>query len=324
MLKKTLLTAAAATVALGLAAGSANAAFPEKDITLIVPWGAGGGTDTFSRILVKNAKQHLGVNINVVNKTGAMGATGMGEISQARPDGYTIGTITFQLSAFRNQGLAPLSYRDYSLIGLINQSAGAISVRTDSQFKDLKSMMDYAKANPGVLTAGHSGAGGGWHLALASAALKAGVKLNYVPFDGAAPTRTALLGGHIAIATSGIDEMLEFYKDKKVRILAINALERHALFPDVPTVAEAGYPIEQPIMDWRGLAAPKGVPADRMKVLVDGLKKCFDDPEFQKAAREKGFLLTWKGPKDFEKFLDGMEKTLAEALKAVDLYNPVK
>lgn len=324
MLKKTLLTTAAAVVALGLTAGGALAGFPEKDITLIVPWSPGGGTDTFSRILVKNAKKHFGVNVNVQNKTGAMGANGMGAVAQARPDGYTVGTITFQLSAYRNQGLAPLSYRDYELIGLINQSAGAISVRTDSQFKDLKSLVDYAKANPGVLTAGHSGAGSSWHLALASAAIAADAKFNFVPFDGAAPTRTALLGGHIAIATSGIDEMLEFYKDNKVRILAINALEQHTMFPDVPTIGDAGYPIEQPIMDWRGLAAPKGVPADRMKVLVDGFKKCFEDPEFQKAAKAKGFLLTWKGPDDFKVFLSGMEDTLAGALKATGLYNPIK
>ena len=324
MFKKSTLLGAVAAFALGLAASGASAGFPEKDITLIVPWGAGGGTDTFSRILVKNAKKHLGVNVKVVNKTGAMGANGMGAVASARPDGYTIGTITFQLSAYRNQGLAPLSYRDYSLIGLINQSAGAISVRSDSEFKDLKSVMAYAKKNPGVLTAGHSGAGGGWHLALASAALAADVKFNYVPFDGAAPTRVALLGGHIALATSGIDEMMEFYKDKKVRVLAINALERHSMFGDVPTVGEAGYPIKQPIMDWRGLAAPKGVPADRMAVLVAGLKKCFDDPEFQKAATEKGFLLTWKGPADFKTFLSGMEDTLAGALDSVGLLNPIK
>jgi tripartite-type tricarboxylate transporter receptor subunit TctC len=321
--KKTLLAAAAIAVVLGLTVGSGQA-FPGKDITLVVPWGAGGGTDVFARILVKNAKKHLGVNVNVVNRTGGMGAIGMASVATARPDGYTVGMVTFQLSAYRNQGLDKLSYRDFGLIGLVNQSAGAISVRTDSQFKNFTELVEYAKANPNVLTAGHSGAGGGWHLSLASAALAADAKFNYVPFDGAAPTRTALLGGHIAIATSGIDEMLEFYKDKRVRILAVNDLQRHPMFPDVPTLAEAGYAIEQPVLDWRGLAAPKGTPADRMKVLIEGFKKCFDDPEFQAAAKEKGFILTWKGPEDFEKFLIGMEKTLEGALKATGLYNPVK
>ncbi len=324
MFKKALLTTAAAVIALGISASGAMAAFPEKDITLIVPWSPGGGTDTFSRILVKNAKKYMGVNINVKNKPGGMGSIGMGSVAKARPDGYTIGTITFNLSGYKNQGLAPLSYRDFELISLINRSAGSVSVNVDSPFKTLKDVIDYAKKNPGVVTAGHSGAGGGWHLGLASLGVNAGAKFNFVPFDGSAPTRVALLGGHVAIATTGIDEMIEFYKDKRVRILAINNLERHDLFPDVPTVAEAGYPIKQPIMDWRGLGAPKGVPADRMKILVDGLRKCFNDPEFQKAAIAKGFLLTWKEPAEFKTFLAGMEDTLGEALKAVGLYKPVQ
>ena len=324
MFKKALLTTAAAVMAFGISASGAMAGFPEKDITMIVPWSPGGGTDTFSRILVKNAKKYLGVNINVKNKTGAMGAAGMGAVARARPDGYTVGTITFHLSVYRNQGLAPLSYRDFDVIGLINRSAGSISVRADSEFKTLKDLIAYAKKNPGIVTAGHSGAGGSWHLALASLGVAADAKFNFVPFDGAAPTRVALLGGHVAVATTGIDEMMEFYKDKRVRILTIANKERHDKFPDVPTLAEAGFPIKQPIMDWRGLGAPKGVPADRMKILVDGFRKMFNDPEFQKAAIEKGFLLTWKEPGEFQPFLAGMEETLAGALKVVGLYSPLK
>ena len=324
MLRKILLTTATVAMAMGLTISASQAGFPEKDITLIVPWSPGGGTDTFSRILVKNAKKYFGVNVNVQNKTGGMGTIGMGAVVKARPDGYTVGTITFNLSGYKNQGLAPLSYRNFELIGLINRSAGSISVNANSQFKTLDDLIKYAKANPGIVTAGHSGAGGAWHLGLASLGVNAEAKFNFVPFDGAAPTRVALLGGHVAVATTGIDEMIEFYKDKQVRILAINNLERHDLFPDVPTVAEAGYPIKQPIMDWRGLGAPKGVPADRMKVLVDGFRKCFNDPEFQKAAIAKGFLLTWKEPGDFKTFLAGMEDTLGEALKAVGLYKPVQ
>lgn len=320
-----MLVALIAALAIVLAAGSVPAAsFPQKDITLICPWSAGGGTDTISRALVKNAKKYFGVNVNVVNKTGGMGAVGMGAAANARPDGYTVGMITFQLSTYQSMGLAKLSYRDYNLIQLVNQSPAAISVAADSKWKNLKQLMDYAKQNPGIVTVGHSGAGGGWHLAIASIAVKNDIKFNYVPFDGAAPTRTALIGGHIDCATSGIDEMLQLYQAGKVRILAVNNTKRHALFPDVPTMKEAGFPNPNPILDWRGLAAPKGVPADRMQVLVKGFKGCFDDPEFRALADKLGLPLVYEDPKGFEKFLKEMEETLVPALKSVDLYKPMK
>lgn len=301
----------------------AAAKFPAKDITLICPWSAGGGTDTISRALVKNAKKYFGVNVNVVNKTGGMGAVGMGAVSTARPDGYTVGMITFQLSTFQSMGLAKLSYRDFNLIQLVNQSPAAISVAADSKWNDLKQVMDYAKQNPGIVTVGHSGAGGGWHLAIASIATINDIKFNYVPFDGAAPTRTALIGGHIDCATTGIDEVLQLYKAGQVRILAVNNLTRHALFPDVPTIAEAGFPNPNPILDWRGLAAPKGVSAEQMQILVDGFKQCFNDPEFVQLADQLGLPLTYADPQGFEKFLQGMEETLVPALKSVGLYKPM-
>jgi tripartite-type tricarboxylate transporter receptor subunit TctC len=308
-----------------LAVGNVMAAdkFPAKDITLVCPWSAGGGTDTISRALVKNAKKYFGVNVNVVNKTGGMGAIGMGAASTARPDGYTVGMITFQLSTYQSMGLAKLSYRDYNLIQLLNQSPAAISVAADSKWKTLKQLMDYAKANPGIVTVGHSGAGGAWHLAIASIAVKNDIKFNYVPFDGAAPTRTALIGQHIDCATTGIDEMLQMYQAGKVRILAVNNTTRHALFPDVPTMTEAGFPNPSPILDWRGLAAPKGVSPDNMKILVKGFKQCFDDPEFKALANKLGLPLVYEDPQGFQKFLQGMEETLVPALKSVNLYKPM-
>ena len=102
-------------------------------------------------------------------------------------------------------------------------------------------------------------------------------------------------------------------------ILAVNNLKRHALFPEIPTIAEAGFPNPNPILDWRALAAPKGVPEDQMKILVEGFKKCFDDPEFRKLADELGLPLVYRDPKGLEEFLAGMEKTLEPALESVGL-----
>ncbi len=314
----------AVSVLIGVMMQSAIAAdFPAKDITLICPWAAGGGTDTLSRALVKNAKQYLGVNVNVVNKTGGMGAVGMGDVANAKPDGYTVCMLTTQLSTYRLMGLADLSYRNFDLLMLLNRSVGVIAVKADAQWKTMKELMDYAKANPGKLTVGHTGAGGAWHLAMASLATANNVEFTYVPFDGAAPSRTALLGGHVDVVPAGVDELLQLYQSGQIRVLAIAADERHPAMPDVPTYAEAGFPSD-PISDWRGLGAPKGLPPEVRETLEKGFKQCFDDPDFKKLAEELAIPLVYKGGNDFTEFLAGMEKILEPALESVGLLKPLK
>ncbi len=298
--------------------------FPAKDITLIVPWAAGGGTDTIARTLVKNAKKYFGVNVNVVNKTGGLGAVGMGAVAAAAPDGYTVGVITFHLSNYRMMGLADLSYRDFSLIQLINREGACASVAYNSKFQTLKDLIDFAKKNPGVVTAGHAGAGSVQHLSLASLGLRENIKFVHVPFDGSAPARTAVVGGHVTVAVTTISEVLQLYRAKQVKVLYLDDEKRHWLFPDVPTIAEAGYPNPNIIYDWRGLGAPKAVPADRMKVLIAGFKKCFDDPEFQKMAYDLGLATVYLDSKAFEKFLANAEEIHRPALKAVGLLKETK
>jgi len=298
---------------------SAPAAFPERDITLVISWAAGGGTDTLARTLVKNGKKYFGVNINVVNRVGGTGVVGVNSVATSKPDGYTVGLVTFHLSAYRLMGLSELSYRDFDLIALLNQSQAGLSVKADSQFKTLKDLVEYAKANPGVVTLGHPGPGQAFHLAAASLSQKCNVKFTYVPFDGSAPTRTALVGGHISVAATGMDEVLQFYKTKQLRILAANSPTRHPAFPDVPTMAEAGYPIENPIFDWRGLVVAKGTPPEILKVLRDGFRKAAEDPEYIKLMDDLALPRTYMEHDKFEEFLAGMEKSLDPVLDAVGL-----
>ena len=299
--------------------GTVEAAFPERDITLVVPWAAGGGTDTLARTLVKNGKKYFGVNINVVNRVGGTGVVGMDSVVKARADGYTVGVITFNLSTYRLLAQSDLSYRDFDLIALLNRSQAGLSVKADSQFKTLKDLVEYAKANPGVVTVGHSGPAGAWHLAAAAIAHNHGLKFTFVPFDGAAPTRTALVGGHISVCASGMDEVLQFYQTKQVRILAANSPTRHPAFPDVPTMAEAGFPIENPIFDWRGLGAPKGTPPDVLKVLREGFKNATEDPDYIALMDKLALPRTYLDYDKFEEFLIGMEKSLEPTLEQIGL-----
>jgi tripartite-type tricarboxylate transporter receptor subunit TctC len=309
----------ALALALVLSGNTTAAGFPERDITLVVPWAAGGGTDTLARTLVKNGKKYFGVNINVVNRVGGTGVVGMDSVAKAKPDGYTVGVITFNLSTYRLLGQSDLSYRDFSLIALLNRSIAGLSVKADSQFKTLKDLVEYAKANPGVVTVGHSGPAGAWHLAAVGIAHNHGVKFTFVPFDGAAPTRTALVGGHITVCSSGMDEVLQFYQTKQVRILAANSPTRHPAFPDVPTVAEAGYPVENMIFDWRGLGAPKGIPPEVLKVLRDGFKKAAEDPDYIALMDKLALPRTYLDHEKCEQFLAGMEKSLESTLGLVGL-----
>ncbi len=306
-------------LALVLPSPAPAANFPDRDITLVVPWAAGGGTDTLARTLAKNAKKYFGVNINVVNKVGGTGAVGMNSVATGRADGYTVGVITFNLSTYRMIGLAELSYKDFDLIALLNRSPAGFSVKTDSQYKTLKDLVEYIKANPGVVTVGHSGPGQPWHLSAALLAANYNLKLRFVPFDGAAPTRVALVGGHITMASSGMDEMLQFYKTKQVRMLAAITPTRNPFFPDVPTVGEAGYPIENPIFDWRGLAAAKGTPPEILSVLRDGFRKAVEDPEYIKLMDELTLPRTYMAHDQFEQFLAGLDKSLGPVLDSVGL-----
>ncbi len=307
------------SLALAVPSMAPAAGFPERDITMVVPWAAGGGTDTLARTLTKNGKKYFGVNVNVVNKVGGTGAVGMNSVAIGKPDGYTVAMITFNLSTYRMIGLADLGYKDFDLIALLNRSPAGFSVKTDSQFKTLKDLVDYAKANPGVVTVGISGPGQPWHLSAAQLAATDNLKFTFVPFDGAAPTRTALVGGHITMASTGMDEMLQFYKTKQTRFLAAISPTRNPFFPDVPTVAEAGYPIENPVFDWRGLAVAKGTPPEILKVLRDGFRKAAEDPEYVKLMDELTLPRTYMEYDKFGEFLGGMETSMKPVLDSVGL-----
>lgn len=299
------------------------AGYPERDITLIVPWAAGGGTDALGRTLAKNAKQYIGVNVTVVNRPGGTGVAGMQAAATAKPDGYTIGLVTFHLSSYRLTGLSPLSYRDFEPIMLLNRSPTGFLVKADSAYKSMKELVDYAKANPGVVTVATSGAGAVPHLSAALLAKQLGIKLTFVPFDGGAPARTAVLGGHVTMLAVNSEEALQFYKSKQLRFLALNTDERHPSFPDVPTIAEAGFPLSVLLLDWRGLAAPKGTPKEILDVLTAGFRKMAEDPDYKRLMDEMALPRANAEREKYGQFLDGIEKALEPALAEVGLLKKI-
>lgn len=316
-MKRRILLISSFALAGSLAAWPALAAFPERPVTVICPWSAGGGTDTLLRALSKEAEKHLGQTINVVNQTGGGGAIGHNAIRAARPDGYTVGMITFELNSLPPQGLVPFTWKDFDPLMRINSDPAALSVRADAPYSTVRGFMDYAKAHPGEVTIGNSGPGSVWHIAAGLASDKTGVKVKHVPFDGAQPAVTALVGGHIKAVAVSVAEVRGQVQANNLKILGVMSSERDKLFPDVPTFKEQGVDVQ--FYTWRGLGLPKGVPAEAKAKIADAYKKAFDSKEFKEFAAKASLNLSFQDSVEFTKFLQQNYSDVEAVMKNLGL-----
>jgi tripartite-type tricarboxylate transporter receptor subunit TctC len=291
--------------------------FPRKPITLICPWTAGGGTDTLLRALAKEAEKPLGVTLTVSNQTGGGGGIGHAAIMNAAPDGYTVGMITFELNSLPPQGLIPFSYRDFDPLMRINADPPALTVKKDSPFNSVKDFIAHAKANPDTIAIGNSGPGSVWHIAAGLMAQKTGVKVKYVPFDGAAPAVTALVGGHIQAVSVSVAEVRAQVDAGNLKILGVMDTKRDPLYPNVPTFKEQG--IDVTFYTWRGLALPKKVDPAVKAILSDAFKKAFEAGDFQAFAKKMGLNLAYQNDKDYAQFLETNAKDVEAVMKTLGL-----
>lgn len=291
--------------------------FPTKGITAICPWSAGGGTDSVLRGLSKATEEFLGQTITVNNVTGGGGAVGHGAGLNAKPDGYTVTMITFELVSLPPQGLVPFTYNDYDLLMRINMDPAALTVKKDAPYDTVEEFIKYAQEHPGEVSIGNSGPGSVWHIAAGLLADKTGIDVKYVPYDGAAPAVTALVGGHIQAVSVSPAEVQGQVEAGDLKILAVMSDERVSSFPDVPTFKELGYDIT--FGTWRGLAVPKGTPDDVEKILADAFKQGYETEEFQSFAKKAGLGLAYANAEDFKKFLDQNSKDVEAVMKKLDL-----
>ena len=301
----------------GVFSASALAAYPDKPVTVICPWTAGGGTDVLLRALSKEAEKYLGQTINVVNQTGGAGAIGHNAIRAARPDGYTIGMITFELNSLPPQGLVPFTWKDFDPLMRINTDPAALTVRKDAPYNTVRGFVDYAKAHPDEITIGNSAPGSVWNIAAGLVAEKTGIKVKHVPFDGAQPAVTALVGGHIKAVAVSVAEVRGQVQAGNLKILGVMSSERDKIFPDVPTFKEQGVDVE--FYTWRGLALPKGVPANIKAKISDAYKKAFDSKEFQEFAAKASLNLAYLNAADFTKFLSQNYTDVDAVMKSLGL-----
>ena len=293
----------------GLNAPMAQAEYPDRPITMIVAYGAGGGTDIAARTLVPFIEKYLGGSIVVLNKPGAGGEIGFTELAKAKPDGYTIGFInTPNLIAIPIQRKARYTLDDFTPIAKIVDDPGAFSVPVASSLKSLKDLVAYAKANPGEVTYGTTGVGSDDHLAALTFSHMAEIKLRHVPFSGAAEVRAATLGGHIMMASMNISESIVDAQDGTLRILGQMSKTRWEGASDIPTFVEQGYSID--MGSQRGIAAPAGLNSVVLDKLREAIGKAVADPEFRKKAKNLNLPLAFLAGEEYSNALYDLKAEL--------------
>jgi tripartite-type tricarboxylate transporter receptor subunit TctC len=249
-------------------------AFPDRPITLLCPWSAGGGTDRVARQLGFVLEQELGVPVNVVNATGGGGVTGHTRGAVSRPDGYTLTIVTVELNMLHWRSLTNITYRDYEPVAMVNQDAAAIFVRSDSEWQTLADLAEAIRSNPGKLKASGTAFAGIWHVGLAGWLSRVDINPSdvvWIAMGGSAPSLQELMAGALDIVACSLPEGQILLNAGKLRCLGVMTDARLPSFPDVPTFRELG--VDWQISAYRGIMVPVGVPQDRLRILEAAVLK---------------------------------------------------
>lgn len=294
---------------IGMAPGAASAAYPEQPINMIVAYAPGGGTDIIARVMARYMERYLGHDAKIVvqNKPGAGGAIGFAALAGAPPDGYTIGFInTPGVLTVPIERKASFTWQSFDLLGNIVDDPGNFSVHADNPIKSLGELAAYAKANPGAVTYGTTGIGSDDHLASMLFEKAAGVKMNHIPFKGAAEVHQAVASRQIVIAAMNIGEALQYIKGgTPLRNLGQMSVTRTNLAPNLPTFKEQGYDIVMASL--RGMAAPKGLPPAIRDTLVKAIERTVNDPQFQAQAASYFAPIRYLPPAQYAAELQGAD-----------------
>ncbi len=291
--------------------------YPSKTVTLVCPWAPGGGTDRVSRFWADALQKEFGQPFVVVNKTGGSGAVGHSAGAYARPDGYTMTIITFELSTMHHMGICDLTYEDFAGVMQVNGDAAAILVQNDASWKTLPEFLDFAKQNPGKVKMSGTATGGAWDLARAGLQLAADVPVQsivWVPTDGAAPSLVQLLGGHIDAVCCSVPEAAAQIEAGQLRVLTVMDNQSPADFPGLPTTKEAE--IDWRAVGWRGLAVPKDTPAGIVARLEQACKKIADSDEYSQFMQKNGFAIVLRDKVEFRSFLAEQDEQWKQVITA--------
>lgn len=298
-----------------LAGTALSAVYPSQPITYLIAFSAGGESDITARMQQKYLEKELGVPVVMTYKVGGGGAVCWADLVRSKADGYIIGGVNEPHTILQPlQSNCGYETEQIQRVALFQYTPCALIVRKDSQFKTLQDLIDFAKKYPGMVTVGGSGSWASTHFTTMLLEKAAGIKLTYIPFAGSGDTKPAILGGHVSAIIAHPTTAVSIRND--IRILAVASDVRSAVFPDVPTFKELGFPsiIEG---SYRGVAVPPGTPKEVVDKLAAAFKKANEDPEFVKQMTELGFDLVWKGPAEYEKWIKERTTYYVELLKTL-------
>jgi tripartite-type tricarboxylate transporter receptor subunit TctC len=293
-----------AALALGLAVTGAQAQWPNKPVTLVVPFPPGGSTDMIARAVVPKLVEVTKGNYVVDNKAGAGGTIGAAAVKRAAPDGYTflvssLGPFVIGPHLIKNSGYEPL--KDFDYITVAVQAPNVLAVRTDSPHKTFADVLKFMKANPDKMTYASAGNGTSDHLTAELLWQETGTKAIHVPYKGGGPALTDLLGGQVDATFMNINTAMPQIKAGKLRALAITSTKRSPLLPDVPTMDELGFK-GVTVYSWQAFAAPKGLPADIKAKFREAVVAGLNDPAVKPKLLELGFEIVGNTPEQFTAF----------------------
>jgi tripartite-type tricarboxylate transporter receptor subunit TctC len=282
--------------------GISNAEYPDRAINMIVAFAPGGGTDVAARALVPYLEKHIGGNAKIVvlNRAGAGGEIGFTALASALADGYTIGFINSpSVLTIPIEHLAQYTWQRFDLLGNVVDDPASFAVHSETAIRNLADLAAYARANPGALSVGTPGVGSPGHLAILMFAKLAGARVNHIPFKGAGDVRAPLAGKQIVLGAISVGEALQAMKGGiPLRTIAQMSPARTTLAPDLATAKEQGYELEMSSL--RGLAAPKGLPANVRERLVEAVERVAADPDFKAKAVQFYLPLRYLSPAQFE------------------------
>jgi tripartite-type tricarboxylate transporter receptor subunit TctC len=299
------LAAAALTVA-GMGSAMADA-YPNKAITMIVPFSAGGTTDILARIVGQALGQELGETIIIENKPGAGGNIGAQQASRAKADGYTlfmgtVGTHAINQSLYKNLPYDPI--KSFAPLSRVANVPNLLVAHPSRPYKTVQEMITYAKAHPGDVTYGSPGSGASPHVSGALFQSMTGAEITHIPYKGSAPAISDLLGNQIAVMFDNMPSAIQHVRSGKLRPIAVTSAQRSPELPDVPTIAEAGVPGYE-AMSWFGLWTVAGTPQPILDKLHASLSKVLKDPAVVKKIGDQGGSITIDTPAQFEAFIRG-------------------
>ena len=280
--------AASGSASSGGSSSAETVDFPgNKQVSLIVPYSAGGASDTVARIYASELEQSLGTSIVVSNVTGASGAIGLEQVRNSNPDGYTIAYMPVESTMLKALGFTDLSTDDFRFIGRAMTIPAAVTVRADAPWDTFEDFVNYAKEHPGEIQVGNSGTGSIWHIAAASIEKECGVQFTHVPFDGAAPAVAALLGNNIQAVTVSPSEVKNNVDSGDFKVLCVLGESRSSVVPDVPTAQELG--IDITIQGWGGFAVPKDTPQAVIDILEKASETAINSDSVKKTLADRGY-----------------------------------